>query len=282
MIEGELKRAFGTAIKAKRAELGITQEVLADRAGLHRTYISDVERGARNLSIESIEKLAVALELSVSALFRHVGNGRESPHAIEILLVEDEPNDVTMTLRAFRRAHFANPVHVVRDGREALDFTFGTGRHADRRDAPRPGIILLDLKLPKLGGIEVLRRLRADSRTRALPVIVLTASEHDHDAAECRRLGVETYLVKPVNFRSFSEVTPHLQFAWKLVKPLARRLDKRKRNEQTRAAGRRAPEKPADCALRQEPHDRFFALAASHRRLAAAPPAEDDEEKIER
>src|ERR1700744_2657481 len=110
-----LKTLFGTTIKSKRAELGMSQEELADRAGLHRTYVSDVERGTRNVSLGSIEKLAHALGLSVWRLFEKASDGDGRPDQLEILLVEDEPNDVDMTLRAFKRARIANPVHVAQD-----------------------------------------------------------------------------------------------------------------------------------------------------------------------
>jgi two-component system, response regulator len=219
MATADLKTLLGTAIKTERSQLGISQEELANRAGLHRTYVSDVERGVRNPSIASIEKLAEALKLSVSALFERAINGRGSRDVVEILLVEDDPQDVKLTIRAFEKAQITNPVHVVRDGVEALDFLFATGSHAHRREDRRPKIILLDLNLPKIDGIEVLRRIKADQRTRHIPVIVLTVSNRDRDIEECRRLGAETYIVKPVNFQNFSEVTPRLSLAWVLVKP---------------------------------------------------------------
>ena len=218
MTIGDLKRLFGTAIKGKRSELGISQEELADRAGLHRTYVSDVERGARNLSLESIEKLAQALELSISVLFQRARDGAPG-NAVEVLLVEDEPLDVELTLRAFKKARFTNPIHVVHDGEEANHFIFATGPYAHRRELPPPALILLDLNLPKVTGMDLLRQLKSDKRTDKIPVIVLTISQHDRDITECRRLGVENYLVKPVDFRDFSEVTPHLQLEWALVKP---------------------------------------------------------------
>jgi two-component system response regulator len=126
---------------------------------------------------------------------------------------------VDLTLRAFKRARIANPVHVAADGIEALDFIFARGAHAGRQDKPLPGVILLDLKLPKIDGLEVLRRIRQDERTRNIPVVILTASKFAGDHAECRRLGITSYIVKPVDFRNFSEVTPQLQFDWKLVRP---------------------------------------------------------------
>jgi len=217
MIEADLKALFGTTIKSKRSELGMSQEELADRAGLHRTYVSDVERGMRNVSLISIEKLAHALGLSVWRLFEQASDG-QAAEQLEILLVEDEPNDIDLTQRAFARARIANPVHVVHDGQAALDFLFATGSYTHRADKPLPGVILLDLKLPKLDGLEVLRRIRHEERTRGIPVVVLTSSRYMDDYAECRRLGINAYIEKPVDFRNFSEVTPQLRFDWKLVR----------------------------------------------------------------
>jgi two-component system, response regulator len=221
MATADLKALLGAAIKAERSALGISQEELAYRANLHRTYISDVERGARNPSIESIEKLAGALEISVSMLFEQARSGSQAKQLVEILLVEDNPRDVQLTLRGFEKAKITNPVHVVRDGVEALDFLFATGPYTHRRDARFPQIILLDLNLPKKSGIEVLQRIKANETTRDIPVIVLTTSNRDRDVAECRRLGAVAYIIKPVGLQNFSEVTARLSLAWTLVKPKA-------------------------------------------------------------
>jgi len=176
--------------------MGISQEELAERANLHRTYVSDVERGTRNLSLESIERLARALEVSASALFSNpelhgVGaipaNGLRKD-LVDILLVEDNADDVEMTLSAFKRARFTNRVHVVKDGAEALDYVFRRGKHARGGAGEHPQMILLDLNLPKVDGLEVLRRLKADKRTRRIPVVILTVSQTGYDIAECRRL----------------------------------------------------------------------------------------------
>ena len=215
----DLKALLGMAIKTERCVLGISQEELAERAGLHRTYVSDVERGARNPSIVSIEKLAQALQLSVSTLFWRASNSGGANEFVEILLVEDNPQDVELTKLAFAKARITNPLHVVADGIEALDFLFGTGAYQHRAYAPLPQIILLDLNLPRKSGLEVLRRIKADKLTKDISVIVMTASTRDRDVVECRRLGVETYIVKPVGFAKFSEVTPSLNLAWTLVKP---------------------------------------------------------------
>jgi CheY-like chemotaxis protein len=216
---GGLKSILGSAVKTKRFQLGISQEELADRAGLHRTYISDVERGTRNLSLGSIEKLAWALELSVSTLFAAgMTNGNIPKRLVEILLVEDNAQDVEMTRRAFQKAKIANPMRVVSDGAEALDFLFATGSHSGRGSEPPPGVVLLDLDLPKVGGIEVLRRIKADRRTQKIPVIVLTSSDQDREMTVCRRLGIRMYIVKPVGFQNFSDIIPHLDMEWALIK----------------------------------------------------------------
>jgi two-component system response regulator len=221
MATADLKALLGAAIKAERSALGISQEELAYRANLHRTYISDMERGARNPSIASIEKLASALQISVSMLFEQAGGGSQAKELVEILLVEDNPRDVELTLRGFANGKITNPVHVVRDGVEALDFIFATGPHTHRRNACSPQIILLDLNLPKKSGIEVLQQIKANETTRAIPVIVLTASNRDRDVAECRRLGADAYILKPVGFQNLSEVTARLSLAWTLIKPKA-------------------------------------------------------------
>lgn len=221
----DVKKTFGASVKVRRQQHGISQEELAERADLHRTYISDVERGARNLSLESISKLARALDVSISALFPEefqIGKGGtvKNPGAdrklVDVLLVEDNPQDEELTLDAFRRARFANRVQVVRDGEEALDFLFFRGVHADRQATENPHIILLDLKLPKVSGLEVLRHIKTDKRTADMPVVVLTVSNDMYDIAECRRLGADNYIVKPVNLHNLSQVTPRLNLEWGL------------------------------------------------------------------
>jgi two-component system, response regulator len=136
---------------------------------------------------------------------------------VEILLVEDNPNDVTLTLRAFKRYNLSNGVHVARDGAEALEFIFGTGAYAGRSVEPTPRVILLDLKLPKVDGLEVLQRLKADLRTRAIPVVVLTSSREQRDIVESYQLGVNSYIVKPVDFEQFTESMRQLGLYWVLL-----------------------------------------------------------------
>jgi CheY-like chemotaxis protein/DNA-binding XRE family transcriptional regulator len=224
----DVKKKFGATVRGWRNHLGISQEKLAERADLHRTYISDVERGARNVSLESIERLARALEISVSALFplpeaddlkKHLPGNGHGRHLISILLVEDNPDDVVMTLRAFKKARFANHVHVVNDGAEALDYVFCKGKYAGHRMEEHLQLILLDLKLPQVGGLEVLRRLKADPRTRPIPIVILTISQETCELDECLRLGAENCIVKPVDFQRLSRATPQLNLDWALVKP---------------------------------------------------------------
>ncbi len=131
-----------------------------------------------------------------------------------ILLVEDNDDDVELTLRALRRNHVAGRVDVVRDGAEALEYLFATGGHAGRDFRDAPDLVLLDLKLPKVGGLEVLERLRADPRTRRLPVVVLTSSNVESDLARSYDLGANSYIRKPVDFTEFMEAIDQLGLYW--------------------------------------------------------------------
>jgi two-component system response regulator len=136
---------------------------------------------------------------------------------VEILLVEDNPDDVELTLLALRRHKLANHVEVVRDGAEALDFVFGAGAFTGRELRDGPKVILLDLKLPKVDGLEVLRSLKADARTRMIPVVVLTSSQEESDIVGSYQLGVNSYIVKPVDFTQFVEAMRQVGLYWLLV-----------------------------------------------------------------
>ena len=136
---------------------------------------------------------------------------------IEILMVEDNPRDAELALHALNEHNLTNNVVLVRDGAEALDFMFGTGRYADRNTNNRPRVILLDLKLPKVDGLEVLRRLKSDENTRMVPVVVLTSSREDRDVVESYKLGVNSYIVKPVDFEQFTESMRQLGMYWVLL-----------------------------------------------------------------
>ncbi len=135
----------------------------------------------------------------------------------DILLVEDNLDDEILTLRAFKQNHIQNDIIVARDGAEALDYLFGTGKYHGRDMAQRPQIVLLDLKLPKIDGLEVLRRLRADERTRLLPVVILTSSREDRDLIEGYSLGANSYVCKPVGFEAFVEAVRQLGLYWLLL-----------------------------------------------------------------
>jgi two-component system response regulator len=134
-----------------------------------------------------------------------------------ILLVEDNPDDEALTLRAFRKNNITNEIVVARDGVEAIDYLFSTGIHADRPADAVPQVILLDLKLPRMDGLEVLRRIRADERTKLLPVVVLTSSKEEQDLVESYRIGCNSYVRKPVNFDEFMEAARQLGMYWLLL-----------------------------------------------------------------
>lgn len=142
--------------------------------------------------------------------------------AVEILLVEDTPADAELTIRALKKHSLVNHLVWVKDGAEALDFLFATGVYADRDCSHQPKVVLLDLRLPRVSGIDVLRRIKADERTRQVPVVVLTSSKEDVDVEECYRLGVNSYITKPVSFDEFVKVVSELGLYWLLLNKLPR------------------------------------------------------------
>jgi two-component system, response regulator len=139
---------------------------------------------------------------------------------VQILLVEDNPNDVELTLRALQKQNLANKVFVVKDGAEALDFMFATGPFTQRKVQNLPKVILLDLKLPKIDGIEVLKRVKADERTRSTPVVMLTSSQEERDVLQTYSLGVNSYIVKPVEFSNFVRAVSELGVYWGILNKL--------------------------------------------------------------
>jgi CheY-like chemotaxis protein len=136
---------------------------------------------------------------------------------IELLLVEDNPQDLELALRALRKVNLANHIEVARDGAEALEIIFCEGPHAARKIADGPRVILLDLKLPKVDGLEVLKRVKSDPRTRMIPVVVLTSSKEQRDIVESYHLGVNSYIVKPVNFDGFTNAMRDLGVYWLML-----------------------------------------------------------------
>jgi two-component system response regulator len=137
--------------------------------------------------------------------------------AVDILLVEDNPRDAELTIRALKKHNLANQLFTVEDGADALDFIFGRGKYATRDGSHLPKVVLLDLKLPKVSGLEVLRALKQDEKTRAIPVVVVTSSREDPDIKTAYGLGANSYVVKPVDFDAFAEAVSSLGLYWLLV-----------------------------------------------------------------
>jgi two-component system response regulator len=139
-------------------------------------------------------------------------------NSVEVLLVEDNKNDAALAIRELKKHNMANNLFHVRDGEEALEFIFATGKYATIRDPNyRPKLILLDIHMPKVNGMEVLQRIKSDERTRSTPVVILTSSKEDPDIVKCYQLGANSYIVKPVNFERFAESIKNLGFYWLLL-----------------------------------------------------------------
>ncbi|MGB9716442.1 MAG: response regulator [Thermodesulfovibrionales bacterium] len=136
---------------------------------------------------------------------------------VEILLVEDNPNDAELAIRALKKHNLANKVHIAKDGVEALDFIFGTGSYADRDVNDKPKVVFLDLKLPKVDGLDVLKKIKSDERTKTIPVVVLTSSTEERDIIESYQLGVNSYIVKPIDFDKFVDAVSELGLYWLLL-----------------------------------------------------------------
>ena len=136
---------------------------------------------------------------------------------IEILLVEDNVGDAELTIRALKKNHLANKLVHLKDGAEALDFIFAQGKYSDRKVENGPKVILLDLKMPKVNGLEVLRKIKTDERTKKIPVVILTSSREDPDMQECYKLGVNSYVVKPVDFEAFMKAVSALGLYWMIL-----------------------------------------------------------------
>ena len=136
---------------------------------------------------------------------------------VEILLVEDNPNDAELALRALKKNNLANKIHHVKDGAEALEFIFARGAYSGRNIGNKPKVVFLDLKLPKVDGLEVLRKIKSDERTRIIPIVVLTSSHEERDMVESYKFGVNSYIVKPVDFDKFMKAVADLGMYWMLL-----------------------------------------------------------------
>lgn len=141
----------------------------------------------------------------------------QNMNEVEVLLVEDNPSDAELTLRALKKKNLANKLFHVKDGAEAIDFVFAQGAYSNRKVQNGPKVVLLDLKLPKLDGIDVLRRIKSDDRTKTIPVVVMTSSREDRDLSDCYELGVNGYVVKPVEFEDFARAVSDLGLFWLIL-----------------------------------------------------------------
>ena len=214
MRNGDIRKEFGNAVRKARLELGLSQRSVAERAQLHRTYVTDVERGARNLSLVSISKLAHALEISIWKLFSSNGHLESlcSGKNPAILLVQDDPVEAGLALKSFKNARLANPVHVVQNGASALAFL--QARQGPGQLLP---LIVIDLALQSTESLEVLRQIRAHEMLRSAHTVVLTPSPGEAQLEQAMRLGAEGYIVKPLDFLSFSAATRQFDFYWYLL-----------------------------------------------------------------
>jgi len=204
----------------------LTQEELAERADLHRTYISDVERGARNLSLESIDKLARALGISLPILFApdetpgtpvNFSSNPAAEHT-DIILVENNSSEANLTVEALTKARLTNSVRVVTDAAEALELLLARDSFADDTKDPNNRVVLVELELPRVSGLELLRQLKADKRTCNIPVVILATSDNHRDLTECKRLGAAAIIIKPLSFQGLSKAIPSLNLFWVLIK----------------------------------------------------------------
>jgi len=221
---------FGLVVKSLRLEQKLSQEELAHRSGLHRTYITDVEHGSRNISLESISKIARALGISIADLFSMIAEYSTTATAeasvsytaetkkfepVEIIVIEAEQSSHAVLSHTLQDWSVANRIHTFGNEREAFDFLFSNSAQKDRLANGRK-LILLDLQHPQLNSIQVLEKIRSQNGTRNVPVIVMTSSSNDSKLEQCKRLGIKEYLIKPVSFPDFANMLPQMGLQWHL------------------------------------------------------------------
>ncbi len=209
---------YGSVVREVRRERRLSQEELAHQSGLHRTYITDIERGARNVSLRNIIRIAGALNIPLADFFGRFdaklrSDGRLNG-PVDILLVEDDESFIELLRNTLQQLNITNTFHIARDGAEALRLLLP---ETPEQKPSVPSVVLLDLSLPLVSGMEVLQQLRKDPRTQSLPVVVLTNSANESDRLQCRRLGVEEYLTKPIDVEAFSAVMKRLGFQFMMV-----------------------------------------------------------------
>jgi two-component system response regulator len=217
-VRSDAQVRLGAVVRACRHRLGLTQDELGSRSNLHRTYIADVERGARNVTLRSIINLAKALEVTVGNMLSHAADagvwnaGSHDSSVVDvsdILLVEESATDAALTERVFKRARITNRLRIARSAEDAMAILLGASGSA-KRNPVRPRLILLGLKLPGMSGLELLRKIKADRRTRDVPIVVLANSWSDKAIIESGRLGVQNHIIKPFSIESLVRVAPKL------------------------------------------------------------------------
>lgn len=219
-----LLAALSRILRVRREYLSMSQEELSNRSGLHRTYISDVERGSRNPSIKSLAQLAAALQTSVSELLAATeAEGALQTSPLEILLVEDHQADVHLITTAIKQAKVPCRVSVAKDGEEALSYLHRTGQWSE---APRPELVLLDLNLPRKSGYDVLSEMKSTQRLLDIPVIILSTSESDQDVVRTYKMHANCFISKPLDPDEFFQVVAQtMEFWFTIVKRPTRAVE---------------------------------------------------------
>lgn len=208
----QLINGLSDAVRNRRIELGLSQAQLAERAELHRTYISEVERGTQNLTIETMARLADALDTSIMSLMEAANlAGQVHANPLEILLAEDNEADVHLVERSLAAINVSTRLHVVMDGQEVMEFLERRGKHVE---APSPDLILLDLNLPRKSGHEILAELKSSTEFKHLPIVILTTSNSSMDLSKSYELHANTYVTKPPNRKEFQEAIAKVVDYW--------------------------------------------------------------------